>query len=195
MWVEIRKPGDQLPSTVDEFRQKEIDLEEKYMIYNGFNQFDLDYDGFNDPGKYTIYFYVKDSENIISGFDETYVYKNKFGQSNIPIVMKMNQQGKYIKRVKPGAYEAIITADHYNSNKEIIIINDIETLLSFALQSIIQTGDINRNENHDLGDAIQCLQILSRFDNTSYFFDQSALTGDRLELRDAIFILQRLASK
>ena len=336
MWIEIRKPGDHLPSTVDEFRQKVIDLEEVYMTYNGINQFDLDYQKFNDPGKYTIYFYVKDSENIISGFDETYVYKNKlnnnppepiqlispinldapenqhseeteftncifqwkdvidpdkdkitytlsiskntafeasttinkkqlietitlvklpdswdasdiywkvtaidnygawsessiwrFHTNNIEskdsvvfmnvydhqnkrpiprasvklkptfdqriIFIEMNQQGHYIKRINPGAYEVEVSADHYNSTKQIIIINDLETSLSFALQSRIQTGDINRNGNYDLGDAIQCLQILSGLDSLSYYFDPSALTGDRLEVQDAIFIMQVLS--
>jgi DNA-binding beta-propeller fold protein YncE len=325
VWIEIRKPGDRLPTFVDEFRQQEFDLEEIYMSYQDKNHYTIDYQQFYDPGKYLIYFYVKDNDGIISGFNETCIYKNKknnmppdvvqliypmnldehseetectdlvvewhggkdpnfdkvtytlflsrnktfenaiikeqlietmclvnlpdswdesdvywkviaiddYGaqsesdvwkfhinnpENALPVVfvnvydsrsrrpipnalvkfestgtiinMTMNLQGLYISRIQPGAYDISIHGDHYYSRQETMMINSgFGSALSFALTSKIQTGDINRNEKLDIGDAVLCLQIISGLDN-DYYYDLGALTGEVLELRDAIFILQ-----
>jgi hypothetical protein len=336
LWLEIRKPGVRLPQYVDEFRQKELDLEEVNMTYHqGLNQFILNDYPFHDPEKYTIYFYVKDKEGIISGFNEICIYKNKdhnqppapvhliapinlddpqnvdsdeteftdvilqwedsrdpdfdpftytvylsknrsfdesatiikehlieticlvklpdnwddsdvywkviaidnYGaqsesevsrfhtdnQENVLSVMFvhvydrhtnrpipnvlvrfeskdnkidliMNHQGHYIERLQPGAYDINIFGDHYTFQPAKIIIDDQpEISLSFALTSTIQTGDINRNGKQDIGDAILCLQVISGVNENFYYYDPGALTGDVVELRDAIFILQMLS--
>jgi hypothetical protein len=103
----------------------------------------------------------------------------------------MNQQGYYIQRLLPGAYDLTVQGDHYNAKQEHMVINS-DLSLSFDLQTRIQTGDIDRNEEQDIGDAIQCLQIISGFD-VGYYYDPAALTGKVLELRDVIFILQKLS--
>jgi hypothetical protein len=336
LWLEIRKPGDRLPQYVEEFRQKELDLEEVNMTYHqGLNQFILNDYPFHDPGKYTIYFYVKDKEGIISGFNETCIYKNRdnnqqpapvhlispinlddpenedsdeteftdvilqwensrdpdfdpftyavylsknrsfeesatiikeqlieticlvklpdnwddsdvywkvisiddygaqseseisrfhtdnpenalsvvfvnvydrhtnrpipnvwvqFESNDRKIDLIMNQQGHYIERFHPGVYDINIFGDHYTFQPDRIVIDDQpEISLSFALTSTIQTGDINRNGKQDIGDAIQCLQVISGVDESFYYYDPGALTGDVIELRDAIFILQMLS--
>jgi hypothetical protein len=334
MWIEIRKPDDRLPEFIHEFRQQELDLEEVYMSYQpDLNQYILNDYPFDALGKYSIYFYVKDMEGIISGYNEMLIYKNKaennppdpinllspvnlndpeyqdaditeftdvilqwdptrdpdhdqftytvylslniafegaatiikeqlieticlvklpdswddspiywkvaaiddFGAQSesdvwlfhtdnpedaLPIVyvhvydsrsnraipnalvqlvsaentinMAMNYQGLSIERVQPGDYEISINGDHYHSRQESMTIqNDLS--LSFDLNTTIQPGDINRNERQDVGDIIQCLQIISGIDDPSYYYDQGALTGEVLELRDAIFIMQGLS--
>jgi hypothetical protein len=335
LWLEIRKPGDRLPQYVEEFRQKELDLEEVNMTYHqGLNQYILNDYPFHDPGKYTIYFYVKDKEGIISGFNETCIYKNRdnnqppapvhlispinlddpenedsdeteftdvilqwensrdpdfdpftyavylsksrsfdesatiikeqlieticlvklpdnwddsdvywkviaidnygaqseseisrfhtdnpenalsvvfvnvydrhtnrpipnvwvqFESNDRKIDLIMNQQGHYIERFHPGVYDINIFGDHYTFQPDRIVIDQPEISLSFALTSTIQTGDINRNGKQDIGDAIQCLQVISGVDESFYYYDPGALTGDVIELRDAIFILQMLS--
>jgi Leucine-rich repeat (LRR) protein len=335
MWLEIRKPDIRLPDLLYKFRQKELDLEEVYLTDNqSLNQYVLNYDQFIEAGKYSIYFYVKNNEGIISGFDETIIYKNKennsppepvhlispinlddpehihsneteftdvilqwedsrdpdhdqftytaylsknstfddsvtivkeqileticlvnlphsWDKSNVywkvfaiddygaqsesevfrfyienledalPIVfvhvydsrsnrpipkalvrfeskdsrieMTMNHQGHFIERIQPGAYDISINGDHYVFKPENVVIDtQSEISLSFGLTSTIQTGDINRNGKQDIGDAIQCLQIISGIED-AYYYDQGALTGNVLELRDAIFIMQRLS--
>jgi len=102
-----------------------------------------------------------------------------------------DNQGLSIERLQPGDYEITIHGDHYHSRQESMNINQ-DLSLSFDLTSTIETGDINRNDQQDIGDAIQCLQVISGFDD-GYYYDQSALTFDVLELRDAIFILQSLS--
>jgi Leucine-rich repeat (LRR) protein len=334
MWIEIRKPDDRLPEFIHEFRQQELDLEEVYMSYQpDLNQYILNDYPFDALGKYSIYFYVKDMEGIISGYNEMLIYKNKaennppdpinllspvnlndpeyqdaditeftdvilqwdptrdpdhdqftytvylslniafegaativkeqlieticlvklpdswddspiywkvaaiddFGAQSesdvwlfhtdnpedaLPIVyvhvydsrsnhaipnalvqlvsaentinMAMNYQGLSIERVQPGDYEISINGDHYHSRQESMTIqNDLS--LSFDLNTTIQPGDINRNERQDVGDIIQCLQIISGIEDPSYYYDQGALTGEVLELRDAIFIMQGLS--
>jgi len=334
VWIEIRKPNDQLPVYIDDFRQKELDLEEIYMTnLHGLNQYVLSDYPILTPGKYTIFFYVKDMEGIISGYNEMHIYKtntdnsppdpvnliapnnlddpeyqdsdeteltdvilswevtndpdndkftytlylsqnnafesaetivkeqlfeticmvklpntwddshifwkvaaiDEFGAQSesevwrfhtdnqedaLPVVfvhvydnqthrpvpnallqfvssentfnMTLNQQGFSIERLQPGDYEININGDHYHARQEsMTILRDLS--LSFNLNSTIQPGDINRNERQDVGDMIQCLQIISGIDDQSYYYDPGALTGDLLELRDAIFIMQALS--
>ena len=336
MWIEIRQPDVRLPDFVDKYRQIELDFKEVYLTHNqSLNQYVLNYDQFIKPGKYAIYFYVKNKEGIISGFDETIIYKNKktnsppepvyllspinldapentnskqkeftdvilewdaskdpdhdpftytvylsknnafddsvtivkqqiveticlvklpdswnkskvywkviaiddYGaqsesevfrfdtknpddalpvvfvhvydtKSNRPIPnalvrfeskedtigMSMNQQGHYIQRIQPGTYDISISGDHYMFKPENVVIDtQSEISLSFGLTSTIQTGDINRNGKQDIGDAIQCLQVISVTDGNTYYYDQKALTGRVPGLRDAIFILQKLS--
>jgi transposase-like protein len=118
----------------------------------------------------------------------------RFESKDRKIDMRMNQQGHYIERIQPGAYEINIYGDHYAFTPDHIIIDDqSEISLSFSLTSTIQTGDINRNGKQDIGDAILCLQIISGVDDCLYYYDQGALTADVLNLRDAILLLQHLS--
>jgi hypothetical protein len=63
---------------------------------------------------------------------------------------------------------------------------------NFSLDFKSSSGDINRNGKRDVGDAIKCLQVLGSIDD-KYYYDPSALIGDVLELRDAIFVFQHLS--
>ena len=117
----------------------------------------------------------------------------KFETKDSPIEMTMNQQGHYIERMQPGEYVISILGDHYTFEPDHIIIDtQPEISFSFGLTSTIQTGDINRNGMQDIGDVIQCLQVISGIGD-AYYFDQGALTGDVPGLRDAIFMMQELS--
>jgi alpha-tubulin suppressor-like RCC1 family protein len=107
----------------------------------------------------------------------------------------MNANGLYIKRFdQSGVYHVAVSAENYTpvNNESIEIIPGEIQSFTFNLDFISRLGDINRNGKCDIGDAVQSLQVLSGIDNISYY-DPFALTGDVIELRDAIFVLQQLS--
>jgi peptidase C13-like protein/thrombospondin type 3 repeat protein len=71
VWVEIRGAGD---PTVDVLTQKRMALENVELFLNG-DRYQNTHGGFNDPGKYTLYFYVRDNEGFISPFKRKFLYK------------------------------------------------------------------------------------------------------------------------
>jgi alpha-tubulin suppressor-like RCC1 family protein len=107
----------------------------------------------------------------------------------------MNANGLYIKRFdQSGVYHVAVSEENYTpvNNESIEIIPGEIQSFTFNLDFISRLGDINRNGKCDIGDAVQSLQVLSGIDNISYY-DPFALTGDVIELRDAIFVLQQLS--
>lgn len=82
VWMEIRKPDVALPSAVNPFSQKELDLISIFMTFNpAKNLYEVAYDKFYQAGKYTIFFYVKDCSGVISGSDQTIIFKNRANNS------------------------------------------------------------------------------------------------------------------
>ena len=59
-----------------ELQQICLDYKESEKVYM------VSYDELIDPGKYSFYFYVEDTDNIITYFDEISVYKNQI--DNVP---------------------------------------------------------------------------------------------------------------
>jgi hypothetical protein len=119
----------------------------------------------------------------------------KMTSSEINQNLVMNQNGLSINRfMKSGMVNLAISADNYSPihNETIEIIHGEMQSFNFSLDFKSIPGDINRNGKRDIGDAIQCLQVLSGLDDRSYY-DPSVLTGDVLGLRDGIFILQQLS--
>jgi alpha-tubulin suppressor-like RCC1 family protein len=84
LWIEIRKPD----ISLEDMRQKYfydqtelqqcVELEEFDLVFNPQkDNYSLKLDRFDIPGQYIIFFYVKDKEDITSGFKESVVYKSK----------------------------------------------------------------------------------------------------------------------
>ena len=80
VWVEIRTPGTVLPGGNE---QQTIDLVEVALDWNaGESRYETTYSGFFEPGRYTLFYYVKDDMGITSSFERAYVYKQpSFGNS------------------------------------------------------------------------------------------------------------------
>lgn len=106
----------------------------------------------------------------------------------------MLQSGRYIDRLKEiGEYNVTIQAEGYETKRDVIHISDYINLpLSFALTYIVQTGDLNRDNQVDIGDAIICLQGLSKIHSDNFYYDKKALIDNNLGLRDAIYILRSM---
>jgi hypothetical protein len=336
--VEIRSPSTLMPTFVDDYRQKILELKQICLEYdNNEKMYVGSYNELIDSGKYSFYFYVEDTDNIITYFDEISVYKNQidnappkafvlykpnnlneeselqhvifewentkdpnpftyslflskssqfdddpkltiikeniideqmmmklpgspdwswdnsdiywkvraideFGAftdtetymfktnydnspsftSKSPVVfvhvydkiskfpvpgagvnfisntttidLTMRQSGRYIERFsETGHYQVTIAADGYETIHESVDITEsINTPLNFGISYTVQTGDLNRNKTIDIGDAIMCLQFLSDIQMNDYYYDEAALIGNDVGLRDAIFILRKL---
>ena len=121
--------------------------------------------------------------------------KINLSSKDMHLDLVMHPNGQYIKRfLHPGSFKVAVIANNYTPlhNKIIEIIPGEMQSFNFSLDFKSTIGDINRNGKRDIGDAIQCLQVLSGLDDQSYY-DHSALIGDVLELRDTILILQHLS--
>jgi len=78
VWVEIRSPhliletppGGNLP-------QQEVTLEEMELNYAGNDTYQEIYDGFIEAGRYTVFVYAEDTDNIIWPLSKLYVYKER----------------------------------------------------------------------------------------------------------------------
>ena len=80
--VEIKKPDTTLPKYVDDYMQKILELQQICLEYNVNEKAYIGtYDELKDPGKYSFYFYVEDTDKIITYFDEISVYKNQRGNN------------------------------------------------------------------------------------------------------------------
>jgi hypothetical protein len=148
-------------------------------------------DDYNDIWGAIVYFQVHD----IDTKKPIPNAKIKMTSSEINQDIVMNQNGLSINRfMKSGMVNLAISADNYSpiTNETIEIIHGEMQSFNFSLDFKSSPGDINRNGECDIGDAIQCLQVLSGLDDRSYY-DSSVLTGDVLGLRDGIFILQQLS--
>ena len=321
VWIEVRKPDTKLEqiSNISE-TQQEIQLEEFDMEYHN-DKFELECD-FEKSGKYTIFFYIKDKEGIISDYQESVVYKNKadnkppesfepvfppnnetelsdvilewestrdpekdqisysvvlstnsetfiqkqifdttvfislpktwdkqdvswkvlatdeFGNStetetwkftidnnhdiwgpiaylqvfdidtklpipratitidsnNLILDLIVNENGLNIERFIPGDYTITASIENYYPITQTIQINpgSIQAL-NFNLDFKSSLGDLNRNSIIDVGDAIQCLQILSGMNELEHFIDKDALFGESVGLKDVIYVLQKVS--
>jgi len=115
--------------------------------------------------------------------------------NDMNLSLEVNSNGLYIERfMQSGLYNISVIADNYTPlhKDPIEIIPGEMQSFNFSLDFQSSLGDINRNGKRDIGDAIQCLQVLSGLADQSYY-DRSALLGDALELRDTIYILQHLS--
>jgi hypothetical protein len=78
--VEIRQPDTQMQTYTDDYMQKILDLQQTCLTYNNSDKAYLgSYNELIDPGKYSFYFYVEDTDQIITYFDEISVYKKQKG--------------------------------------------------------------------------------------------------------------------
>ncbi len=82
VWAEIRHPG--LPLEQAYGTQRVMNLIQEPLDWNEENKrYEMTSDGFTDPGKYTLFFYVGDKETgIISPFETLHVYKE--AADNLP---------------------------------------------------------------------------------------------------------------
>ncbi|MBF0368930.1 MAG: S-layer homology domain-containing protein [Magnetococcales bacterium] len=78
-WVEIRKPGKELEaSDGTQTGQVDPDLPWEFMTLGDDGSWQLSYDGFDEPGRYEIYYYVQDRETLdTSPMQRSVVYKNR----------------------------------------------------------------------------------------------------------------------
>jgi hypothetical protein len=78
VWVEIRKPGMILES--EDSNQQTVDLESVALAWNAEeSRYEANYENFTEPGKYSLFFYAKGENSIISPFIRKFLYKAKSG--------------------------------------------------------------------------------------------------------------------
>jgi len=85
-WMEVRRPDLILDESSDPSQQEIVDLVEAPLTWNeSLEQFEGDFYDFWLEGRYTVFFYVRDSDSgVISAPAMTYVYKEKSSGSNNP---------------------------------------------------------------------------------------------------------------
>ena len=71
VWVEVRDPGTELDGGTE---QQTVDLWEAELTLNN-DQYEVTYNDFWDEGQYTLFFYAKDVNGIVSPFYVAYAYK------------------------------------------------------------------------------------------------------------------------
>ncbi|OQX02531.1 MAG: hypothetical protein BWK80_57685, partial [Desulfobacteraceae bacterium IS3] len=78
VWVEIRRPGMILES--EGGNQQTVDLESLALVWNAEgNRYEANYEKFTESGKYSLFFYAKGENGIISPFIRKFLYKAKSG--------------------------------------------------------------------------------------------------------------------
>ncbi len=78
VWVEIRRPGKILES--EGSTQQTVDLESLQLAWNAEeSRYETTYENFTEPGKYSLFFYAKGENGIISPFIRKFLYKAKSG--------------------------------------------------------------------------------------------------------------------
>jgi len=80
VWVEIRYPGTRLEGGT---KQQLVDLKSISLNPKG-DRYEGTYDDFQTEGRYTLFFYVKDTFGLISPFRKSYIYKNTATPNNSP---------------------------------------------------------------------------------------------------------------
>ena len=85
VWVEIRDPGTTLEGGTE---QQLVDLNEFSLTLNG-DRYEATYNDFWTEGKYTLFFYAKDTSGLISPFKKSYVYKEQSGPNTPPDVFNL----------------------------------------------------------------------------------------------------------
>jgi len=79
VWAAIRTPGIVLPNAAE---PSIVSLIEMPLIWSDANsRYEAVYAGFTDSGKYTIFYYVKNTNGVISPFERSFVYKSKVGNN------------------------------------------------------------------------------------------------------------------
>jgi len=104
-WIEIRTPALDSPLfTAENHYQMYFDMIQLPLSKSINDQFELKYSFYSDEtnvfeqsGKYTIYFYVKSKDDIISGSGEIYVYKTK----------EKNNSPKPFKQISPAENDIV----------------------------------------------------------------------------------------
>jgi len=77
VFIEIRTPDDKTPKTVNEQLQKEMDLMQINLVKVSEGLFENTCDKFHTPGKYTLFFYLQEKNDIVYYLNQSYVYKSK----------------------------------------------------------------------------------------------------------------------
>jgi hypothetical protein len=77
VFIEIRTPDDIFPVTVNEQLQKELDLTQCNLNYVSESLYGNVCDKFPSSGKYTLFFYVQDTDDVVYYSNQSYVYKAK----------------------------------------------------------------------------------------------------------------------
>jgi hypothetical protein len=78
VFIEIKTPNDNHPKTVIEQLQKELDLKQINLTYDDMTgQYQVTCNEFHSPGKYTLFFYLQDSDGIMYYADQSFVFKEK----------------------------------------------------------------------------------------------------------------------
>jgi len=78
VFIEIKTPNDNQPKTVIEQLQKELDLKQINLTYDDMTgQYQVTCNEFHSPGKYTLFFYLQDSDGIMYYADQSFVFKEK----------------------------------------------------------------------------------------------------------------------
>jgi Leucine-rich repeat (LRR) protein len=88
VFVEIRTPDDKTPKTVNEQLQKEMDLMQINLVSESEGLFENTCDEFHTPGKYTLFFYLQDKNDIVYYLNQSYVYKSK-ANNNPPLAFQL----------------------------------------------------------------------------------------------------------
>ncbi|MDM8524087.1 choice-of-anchor Q domain-containing protein [Desulfococcaceae bacterium HSG8] len=78
IWVEIREPGLILEGsgTQQAAIQQTVNLISRPLARNNDEKrYEVTYPGFSEPGRYILFFYVRDNDDIISPFEKAYLYR------------------------------------------------------------------------------------------------------------------------
>jgi hypothetical protein len=146
----------------------------------------------NDPDDMSmVYFQVYDSHTQfpVPGAQIWFEKSN----SNRPMIT--SKRGILIQQLDlSNTVDITISAPTYESAYTQITDKGLPILsLAIPLVSNVQTGDINRDENIDMGDAILALQILSGVQNSDYHYAQEALVDNNVGLADIIYVLRSIS--
>jgi hypothetical protein len=80
VWVEIRDPGTTLEGGTE---QQLVNLHELPLTING-DRYEATYNDFWIEGTYSLFFYAKDTEGLISPFKRSYIYKDQLNSNTPP---------------------------------------------------------------------------------------------------------------
>ena len=141
----------------------------------------------NNPFMPIVYFQVYDSQTELP-VPEAKIWLNEY-----PMIT--SRRGQLIQKSDlTTPLDLTITAMTYETAYTRLNADDSPIItLAIPIHSNIQTGDINRNEIIDIGDAILGLQILAGMPVLDYYYDQAALVEGNVGLADIIYVVRWLS--
>ncbi len=140
VWVEIRNPGMILEQKGEGENQQTLELDSIPLAWNDSEErYEGIYEGFEDSGKYWLFFYAKDRMGIISPFKKTYLYKG------LPPL-----QGD-------------VNGNEITDLADVILILRILCGAEISIEAVTLAGDFSGNGKIGVEDAVGILRQLAGF--------------------------------